>query len=386
MYVNIFFHNLIFAYVIERLFALERGMTVQYVVYTEIIYAVATALLEIPSGALADRIGRKLLLLLGGIFTFFEFFVLVFAQGFWLFGLSALIAGIGGACTSGAWNALLYDSLKADKKENAFEKILGRVRVADIMAGLFAGLSGSFFANLFGYSFNYRLSCVSAVIAIIPIFLLVEPPRFNSCHGSEPTLRDIAKTAFSFFKKHIDVLRIVAQSSLIVSCVIYVDEFWQIYLNKISFPLVLFGFVSAALTITRTPGALLASKLLMKFSHKTLIVLSSIFATVGILWMAVSKNAWGIAGMAVVCFSAALLEPVSAGYVHRRAESSARATIESAVTMMLRLLSIGAGLIFGYISDRHGIFLSFGMLGITCAASSLWFVLCSSRAGHKCIT
>jgi len=29
LYLEIFFHNLIFAYVIERLFALERGMTIQ---------------------------------------------------------------------------------------------------------------------------------------------------------------------------------------------------------------------------------------------------------------------------------------------------------------------------------------------------------------------
>jgi hypothetical protein len=34
-----FFHNLVFAYVIERLFWQQRGISVQQVVYTEIIYA-----------------------------------------------------------------------------------------------------------------------------------------------------------------------------------------------------------------------------------------------------------------------------------------------------------------------------------------------------------
>ena len=131
LYISLFFHNLIFAYVIERLFALERGMTVQYVVYTEIIYAAVTVLLEIPSGAVADRVGRKNLLIVGGVSAFFEFFILIYAHGFWLFGISALIAGIGGACTSGAWNALLYDSLKADNKQEIFERVLGRMQAVD---------------------------------------------------------------------------------------------------------------------------------------------------------------------------------------------------------------------------------------------------------------
>jgi len=191
----------------------------------------------------------------------------------------------------------------------------------------------------------------------------------------------IAKTAFVFFKKHRDALKIVVQSSVIAACVVYVDEFWQIYMNRISVPLALFGVISAAFTITRVPGALLASALLKHFSHRTIISAASILTAAGIWGAAFAQSAWGIPGMAAACFAAALLEPVNAGYVHRRAESSVRATIESAGAMALRLLSIGIGLVFGYISDRYGIFSSFGMLGIVCAASSVWFALSVSGSG-----
>jgi len=59
LYAIRFFHNLIPAYVIERLFWEQRGMTIQMVVYTEIIYAITVVLLEIPTGIIADKWSRK---------------------------------------------------------------------------------------------------------------------------------------------------------------------------------------------------------------------------------------------------------------------------------------------------------------------------------------
>ena len=59
LYFIIFFHNLIPAYVIERLFYEQRGMTVIMVVLCEIVYAVTIVILELPTGILADKFGRK---------------------------------------------------------------------------------------------------------------------------------------------------------------------------------------------------------------------------------------------------------------------------------------------------------------------------------------
>jgi len=95
------------------------------------LYNLTASALSFPAGKLSDRVGRKNLLIVGGVSAFFEFFILIYAHGFWLFGISALIAGIGGACTSGAWNALLYDSLKADNKQEIFERVLGRMQAVD---------------------------------------------------------------------------------------------------------------------------------------------------------------------------------------------------------------------------------------------------------------
>ena len=375
LYVVIFFHNLIFAYVIERLFAIERGMTVQMVVYTEFIYAAATFALEVPSGVLADRLGRRPLLIAGALFTCLEFAVLPFAHGFWLFGLSALIAGMGGACISGTWNAMLYDSLLSCGRQNEFEKVLGRIQAADLAAALIAGVSGALLAQRFGFAFNYWLSVGSAVIALVFTLKLAEPPKTVDGHKACLSAGGIVTVAYRFFKTHRDVLNMIVHTALIVSLIIYVDEFWQVYLRDSYFPLALFGVVSAALTITRAPGALLAVQLLKRHSHRAITAASSFLAAGGIILAAMAKNGWGILGMAAVCFGTALMETVTAGYLHHRADPNARATIESAESMMRRVFSIGIGLAFGYVSTRFTIFTGFWLLGLAAAFFSLVFAV-----------
>ena len=375
LFVAMFFRKLVFVYAIERLFALERGMTVQMVVYTEIIYAVTIVLLGVPSGILADKFGRKRLIVLGALFAFFELGVLIFAQGFWLFGLSALIAGFGGAFKSGTWNALLYDSLLSCGKQDDFEKYLGRMRVVDYTATLIAGLSGAFLAQLFGFAFNYWLSTGSAVIAFLVSLKLCEPPKHEQDAGSKAGTWEIISSAFAFFKRFPDVLQILIHVALIASVVVYVDEFWQVYLYDISFPVFLFGIVFATLTLIQMPGALLAAKMLKRYSHRALIIAASFIASAGILWAALAQHAMGIIGIAMVCFTAAFIEPIAAGYLHHRADSAARATIESAEAMIKRVFTIGVGLAFGYLSTRSSIFAGFWMLGLVAVFASMVFGL-----------
>ncbi|MBW7460157.1 MFS transporter, partial [Paenibacillus sepulcri] len=109
LYAFRFFSSLIPAYVIERLYWEERGMTIQMVVYTEIIYALTIVLLEIPTGVMADKWGRKRMLVLSAVLGCSEFVILLLADEFWHFALVVFLAGISRSAGSGTENALLYD-------------------------------------------------------------------------------------------------------------------------------------------------------------------------------------------------------------------------------------------------------------------------------------
>jgi len=362
IYIVIFFHHLIPAYTIERLYWQERGMSIDLVVYCEMIYAITIVALEFPSGMIADKLGRKKLIVLSNFFAAAAFAILLPADSFWYFAVSVFLSGIGTAFASGAYNALLYDSLAAANKSEGFEKALGRINAVDFSASLIAALSGSFLAVRFGFELNYLISLISVILALLFCYLLKEPPCLTNSRDIL-TFKAICGTAFLFFKNHLSVLKVLVNAAVIGACISYIYEFWQLYLKGFGFPVEYFGIASAAFSVAVIPCSLLSSNLLNRWKNKTIIVYTSFACGAGILFTAFTNGIAGIAGLAVSCGAAALINPVALGYLHHHADDKARATIESAVSLIERLFSMAIGLLFGFVSMKYTVTAGFYLIG-----------------------
>lgn len=86
----------------------------------------STAILEIPTGAISDKMGRKPTIILGTVVSFL--YVLLYAIGnqYYILALGAIFEGLERALFSGNNEALLYDTLKQLKKEEQYHKYLGK--------------------------------------------------------------------------------------------------------------------------------------------------------------------------------------------------------------------------------------------------------------------
>ena len=379
LYANRFFHNLVFAYVIERLFWQQRGMSVQHVVYTEIIYAAAIIALEIPTGILADKWSRKNLLVIGAALTCFEFLILIFSHSFWQFGAAVFIAGVSTSLASGSEYALLYDSLKCHGRENTFEKVLGRLLAFDFTAAIIACLSGSLLAARLGFEFNYWLSLASVSIAFF-ITLFLSETKIHTINKDKPKFSHYIKASFKFFKNSGQVLLVIVSGMLIAACVIYVDEFWQLYLDRLLIPVIFFGVFSSLTSLVRVPGSLLSYKLKNKLGYKSVFVLLFTAAIIALLAMAFVKGAAGIVSILVICLAEGLTEPLASGYLHKRVPSRMRATIDSFQSLVQRILSIVIGLGFGFAAVRLSFFAGYGLMAALCAAYLVFFTAAGRKA------
>lgn len=379
LYAFRFFSGLIPAYVIERLYWEERGMTIQMVVYTEIIYALTIVLLEVPTGVMADKWGRKKMLVLSALLGCTEFLILLFATSFWHFALVVFLAGLSRSAGSGSESALLYDSLKLQGKELLFEKHLGGLNACDFVSAIIAALCGSFLASRYGLELNYWISSGSALIALLVSMMLIEPIAAEGETAVEKAIpfKQYAAVAIRFFRYNRGVSFVVLSGMVTGTALGFIDEFWQLYVSRLEMPIVYFGMLSGLFMLLRLPGNLLVRTLLSRFGYRRLLFrVTTIFAT-GFAFAAASKDYIGLAAIMVICLFSGVMEPLVAGYLHHRIDSSMRATIDSFQSLGLNLVHMLAGLGFGYFSSKYDVFGGYGFIAVLCGAFLIWFIAAS---------
>lgn len=126
------FFNSRFYYPVFTILFLDFGLTLEQFAILNLVWALTIVLLEIPSGALADTIGRKNLLVFAGVCMVLEMSLLCFAPLgnprllFYIFLANRVLSGSAEAAASGADEALAYDSLKKEGDPDDWGKVLVR--------------------------------------------------------------------------------------------------------------------------------------------------------------------------------------------------------------------------------------------------------------------
>jgi MFS family permease len=131
--VKVFLEHFSFGLIIpiSIVWQLSQGLTLVEVGLIQAVVMVATFLLEVPTGVVADKYGRKTSIMSGTLAHTISLILLAFGSNFWMFLLSSVFAGLGWSLISGAGEALVYDSLKLKNLEHTFKKYLSHVMIAD---------------------------------------------------------------------------------------------------------------------------------------------------------------------------------------------------------------------------------------------------------------
>ncbi len=124
------FFNARFYYPIFTILFIDFGLTLEQFALLNAAWAASIVLLEVPSGALADIIGRRNLLVSTGILMVIEIALLCFVPMgnlhllFVIFLINRILSGAAEAAASGADEAIAYDSLKRDGDARDWPRVL----------------------------------------------------------------------------------------------------------------------------------------------------------------------------------------------------------------------------------------------------------------------
>jgi len=157
----------------------------------------ASVLLELPTGVLSDWMGRKKTMVLGSVLAVLSVACYAAASGIWLLIVGAVLEGAARAFFSGNNNALLFDSLKDDGREDRLHDFLGTLGAYGQFALAVSALLGSLIAQD-----SFRLVMAASVApqaaALVLSLLVPEPVRRERADGPGP-FRLFAEAVRRFF-------------------------------------------------------------------------------------------------------------------------------------------------------------------------------------------
>ncbi len=340
--------NARFYYPIFAVLQLDYGLTMAQFAILNAIWAVSIVLLEVPSGALADKLGRRPMIIIAAVLMILEMSLIAFVPFgnanliFWVWVLNRILSGAAEASASGADEALAYDSLPEGEQEAQWPKVLARLMTLSSCAFVVAMLIGgavydhSFLNNLLGTNFAKEtairfpiyLTLISALIALPISLLMKEPVTQSEDLASDSLWTSIHKTGGWIISTPIVfalILAALVHDTLVRLFLTMNSEYYRL----IDLPESSFGIIGASFAAMGILMPRLARRMVEKGRLATNYLWISVFTFLGLLGIAQAWQYYGV--LVVVLFSASfgLLNFFSSHYLNAKVDSRQRATVLS---------------------------------------------------------
>jgi MFS family permease len=160
-------------YSLYALFFATTGLSTATISALFAVWSLTSMAAEVPTGALADRFSRRVVLVAAGVVQGVAFGAWLVAPGVAGFATGFVLWGVGGALASGAAEALVYDGLAVHDAGDGMGSILAGMAVANLIGQVLAAGAAAALVALGGYrlvlivSVAYCLAA-AAIAAALP--------------------------------------------------------------------------------------------------------------------------------------------------------------------------------------------------------------------------
>ena len=349
--------NARFYYPVLAVLFLDLGLSATQYTLLNFAWALAIVAVDLPAGVLADRLGRRPLVIAAAASMVVEMVLLCVAPrngGTTLFLCclaNRLLSGAAEGMASGADEALVFDSLAERGREQEWPLVLEQVMRWQSLGFVVAMLVGGavydpgFLNRLFGthfvqgttLRFPLYLNLLSAVATLLVAFGLREPGRQQALAGSpgEPeghTARSAASHLLAaarwIARTPVALFAIVAGVAL-DSVVRLFMTFSSSYFRLINLPAASYGLIGAILGGLGIAVSPLARRLVTHGGAATNFALLAVVTLVGLAGVALRWPVWGVAFVVPLGMAMSAVAYLVSYYLNAAVASHQRATVLS---------------------------------------------------------
>lgn len=369
LYSFAFFDALILIYPLYTLLFTDKGLSPARISSLLIAWSATIFLLELPSGALADILSRKKVLLIGIAAKIVGYGFWLFMPSYFGFLIGIMLWGVKSAFTLGAQEALVYEELKLMGYQALYAKVTGRMKALNSLGIVLSGLGAGLLAS-HGYNLILILSIGSMVFSGIALLSVRETPLAERTQETLTGYTSYLKAGIRLILGQHKILYMVLFMTLVFGLGV-IDEFFSLFFRDKGLSNTAIALWIGAVYLAGGIGNVLAHRL----DGKRLPVIPSLFAwAVAFIVATLVPAPFASLLMCLYMFYFSGLLVLIQTYLQREISDSSRATTLSIVGISVETLSLSTYLAIGLLVHGDNYSVAFQLVAAVAAIGGalLW--------------
>jgi MFS family permease len=350
---------------INTIFLLDAGLSNLEAFAANAFFTAGMVLFEVPTGVVADTVGRRASYLLGTVTlsasTLLYVLLWEIEAPFWQWAGASLLLGLGFTFFSGAVEAWLVDALAATGFTGELEAVFGRGEIVTGVGMLTGSVAGGYIAEQASLGTPFVVRGALLVVMFALAFRLMHDLGFTPARGDRPlaAMRRVASASIEYGWRVPAVKWLTVEALFVGGVGIYGFYALQPYLLELygdpeAFQVA--GLVAAIVAGAQILGGAAAPWIRRRFRRRTsALIATAVLSVLVLALMGLVEDFWAVLGLTVVWgLLFAATGPIRQTYLNGLIPSSQRATILSFDSMMTSAGGVWTQPALGRAADAWG--------------------------------
>lgn len=340
------------------LYYTANGLNSTQIFTIQAAFHLAVLLLEVPSGYLADVVGRKKTLVFGALFFPLGLAVYTAGRSFAAFVLAEVILAVSVSMRSGCDSALIFDSLRQLGRQGEYKRFEGKcallARTGTAVSSVAGGLLAAVFLRL------PFLVNVAGALFMPPLALSLAEPEREKLPGKNP-MRDILRIC-RYCLRQPHIRPVVLFCGLLMAC--NLTGLWAYFLlyKNLGIGIGWFGILFAVFQLAGALGGSRSHVFSERFGAKASLLLA-LLSPLFFVMLGVFPSVWLLPLVPANALLWNLAYPVLLERLNLAVGSDVRATVLSLAGMAGSVTFIVVSPLFGRLVDAVSLSAAFVVLG-----------------------